>query len=286
MLNRRGDINSIVKIILTVIVLIILYNVFTYGYTTFITSEGSKEACKNWVNLQSISALKEFHSFESSCVTTEDTIKNVKTENEIYKKLADNMYDCWDEYGQGESDFYSDLITFENGLNAPLYCRVCSEIKIDPSLEQSKRSVDIDKFEEYLTNNHPPGTRETYAEFFTKADNAKLNFGSGNLELNPDKKLYIMFTAYKGKAPTTLDQLKDIGGYALESFGLGAIIQGRKGISIKGLKGNLIFGLGLTAIRQVATYTYLYPGLLLVSNDEVKDNFCSSIYYKPINSNK
>jgi len=280
LLNKKADIKSVTEIILALLILIVLYIVFTSGYIPFLTSSGTKEACKNWVNLQSIKGLKEAHTFESPCVTIEETIKDkdIKTENDLYKILANNMYDCWDMYGRGEVDFYSNF-----GFKGT-YCRVCSEIKTDSSLEQSKRNIDLDKFSIYLSNNHPPGHRETYADFFTKAENAKLDFGSGTLTLDPNKKLYTTFTVYKTTLTNTATQVR-LGGclVVLTPAAISALPTG--GLSlVAGLGYCAIgFGVGDFVTRVGGIGVSFYPTITLLQSDSDQiQNACDYIYYKPI----
>jgi len=295
LLNKKGvDWGSVAKIILVIIALLLLYNVIVYGYTSFITQSGSKEACKNWVNLQSTSVLKEARSLKSSCVTTEETIKDkdIKTKNDIYEILANNMYDCWDMYGRGEQDFYSYLFT-ESGAN---YCRICSEIKTSSDLEQNKRKVNIDDFEIYLTNTHIPSSRETYAEFLTKVDNAQINFGSGSLTLDPQKSLYTMFVvSKKAQNPNFFNEKTAVP--SVMQFGIdlgGCTAVGEVGFLLGSLAGPVVGGiagvggciLGIVGGEVVSSHVgnnYFFPSVLLVNSDinQIR-NSCGNLYYKPI----
>jgi len=299
LLNKKGDVDTVKNIILVLISLLLLYAVITSGYIPFLSGSGSKQACKNWVNLQSTPLLKEFSSLKSPCLTYEDTIKNVKDEKEIYKKLADNMYECWDTYGQGEADFYK---SFDWG-SADKYCRICSEIKISSDLTQDKRNIDIDKFEQYLTNEHPPGNRETYAEFFTKADNAKIDFGSGTLNLDPEKRFYTAFVVYKKSTPPDFWTATGSPASAYVKaggFGAGGCYLGAKAGAIMGavaswfaLGGGAVpgaivgcaigfLGGSVTAVAGYANYLFSSVTLFESSSDQIR-NACNYIYYKPEN---
>lgn len=301
MLNKKADVKAVAEIILVLIGLLLLYAIITSGYVPFLEKSGTSQACKNWVNLQSTSLLEEAHLFKSPCVTTEDTIKSAKTEDDIYKKLADNMYECWDTYGRGESDFYSN---FDFG-SADKYCRICSEIKISSDLPQDKRNVDIDKFEEYLTNNYPPGHKETYAEFFIKAENANIDFGSGKLNLDPEKKLYTAFVVYKKSTPEdfwkldSLPTIKELGfgtGGCVAGAATGFIAGGLASLPSGGVLAPILAPLGAVGgcafgfiggdLLSVTGYSdYLYPSMTLFesTSDQIQ-NVCDYVYYKPISS--
>ena len=192
-LNKKGMSWSVIsKFIFALIVIAIIF-VLYLNVGDFLYGTGSKAACQNWVYRNSVSYIKEFAgSLESSpCVTTEEVIKKVKDRNELYEKIARNMYDCWDQYGKGESNFYSDIDWGPSNF----YCRICSEIKFDNEIKRSFKEIDIDDFEVYLSNNNPPSHKETYSDFFTKAENSKLDFGSGSISL--EQNLYTMFNVYK-----------------------------------------------------------------------------------------
>jgi hypothetical protein len=191
-LNKKGSWETISKWVFALVVIIILWVLFI-NLGDYLYGTGSKAACQNWVYRNSVSYIKELtgNLQSSPCVTTEETIKNIKDKDEFYERLARNMYDCWDQYGQGESDFYSDIDWGPHNL----YCRICSEIKFDDTFKKTFKEIDIDDFEIYLNEHNPPNHKETYADFFAKAENSKLDFGSGKISL--DQNIYAMFTAYK-----------------------------------------------------------------------------------------
>jgi len=238
LLNKKGDWGTVSKWIYALIIISILWIVFV-NFGGFLYDSGNKAACKNWVYRNSITYLKEaIGDFENSpCVTTEEKIKRKDSDQKIYEELAKNMYDCWDQYGRGEVDFYSD---YSFGLSKG-HCRVCSEIKLDESFKEDKE-FDLDEFEIYLSNYNPPNHKETYAEFFIKAEHAKLNFGDGKVLLDRDYPLFIMFVVNKMSPVRAADNAGDaafglaqtigqgvlettIGMFFLDELGLGNIVR-------------------------------------------------------------
>ena len=300
MLNKKASWihEAAPKLILAIIGGIILYSVFIYGFLPFISGSGSKEACKNWANLQSTPILKDINTFESSCITTQETIKKAKEKKEVYKILADNMYDCWDMYGRGEADFYK---SFDFG-KADKYCRICSEIKIDPDLKESLREVDIDEFEKYLNNEKIPRHRETYSEFFLKTQNAQIDFGSGTLKLDPEKGVYTSFVVYKKSTPPNFWKLNSLPTVKELGFGAGGCIIGAKLGGIAGGAAGLIAGglpaplfapagaiggcaigfLGGSLVAVIGYSNYLFPSITIFEADPNQiQNACDYVYYKP-----
>src|SRR3989344_1648214 len=153
-------------------------------------------ACKNWAVLQS--AVKDpvlgvrLAELKNPCVTFQDKAKG--DEEEIYDIIASGMYDVWNMYGQGKVDFFSNRISpLETGSN--LYCFIGNEISFDKNIELE--SLKIDALEEFLSNNYPPNSKATYAEFFTGAKESTIDFGEGDIEINPSEKLYVIFAIEK-----------------------------------------------------------------------------------------
>ncbi|MEK6835851.1 MAG: hypothetical protein AABX55_02400 [Nanoarchaeota archaeon] len=282
-LNKKGVFENISNLILLIIIAIIIIGVFLIGYKTFLFSAGNVAACKNWVNIQATPFLKEVADLASPCVTTEEVIKD-DDKNKIYEQLARNMYTCWDQYGKGEVDFYSNIDFLGSD-----HCRICSEIKIDESLKN--KEIDIDDFEIYLSTKRPPNHRETYAEFFTKAKEAKLNFGEGSLTLESGKKLYSAFVISKS---TINPETVIIPGSTEVAFAIGGCVVGGKlggvaGSIFPGI-GNAIGAAGGCAIgiiggqiaRAVGYADYIYPSITLFTETNVKlEDICGSIYYNP-----
>lgn len=290
-LNKKAEMSGDLKDIIIILMSFIAITFVAIYLSSFLSSTGSKKACETWVNIQSTPILKEFGPLQSSCITAKETIKNARKE-EIYKQLANSMYDCWDMYGQGEADFYSDI----DWLGSDTYCRICSEIKISSDLDQERRNINIDDFESYLTNNNPSGSRESYAEFFIKAENAEVNFGSGEITLDPEVNLYTIFAVDKRSDWSTEGILKNFvfepGAILLAGKQVPVLnkVPGKVGGLIKGGKAGGWIGLAITYVATVGLVTLadgsvLDPTLLLLSSDDPRIQECDAgIYYKPASS--
>ncbi|MEK6907584.1 MAG: DUF6861 domain-containing protein [Nanoarchaeota archaeon] len=287
MINKKADMTAVTKLILALIVIAVLVGA-TYLIGNFLYGTGTKAACQSWVERNSVTVLKEvFNDRENSpCVTTQETIKDAD-KNKIYEQLAKNMYECWDQYGRGEVDFYSDL----DFGSKDTYCRICSEITVDESLKNKLRPVDIDDFEIWLSNHNPPNNIQTYAEFFTKTKEAKLDFGEGSLNLETDKKIYTSFVVYKSSInPSTIITP----GATETAFAIGGCLLG---IKIGGAAGSVAGGIGAVPgavvgcgigiiggqfIRLIGYADYLYPSITIFKETDTKiEDVCSYVYYNP-----
>ncbi len=304
-LNKKGiEWETVSKFIFALIVIALLW-VLIVGLGDFLYGTGNKAACQNWVYRNSVTAIKEIaEDLENSpCVTTEETIKSFKNENELYEKLAKNMYDCWDQYGKGEIDFYSDI----GWIDKELYCRICSEIKFEENIKNNLKEIDVDNFEIYLNNHNPPNHKETYSDFFTKSENSKIDFGEGKISL--DNSIYTMFTAYKGgdySKEGFFDKLiltplalfvgsSQIPGAGKIPKALGGLVKYNKVVEIPGVtqgiaqtvKGGSVTGLailyiGVAGATFLTDQSVLYPSLILLPSDSPNINECDAgIYYNP-----
>ncbi|MBU2634199.1 MAG: hypothetical protein KJ674_03055 [Nanoarchaeota archaeon] len=281
-MNKKGDWEDLKKIILVLVFGIILI-IFMIYFSGFLAGSGDKAACKNWVNTQAslkVAGIK-LADLKSPCITSEETIKD-SDKNKIYEQLAGSMYDCWDMYGKGKVDFYSDWVW----LGKDKHCMVCSEISIDEKVTKKRPSINIDDFEMYLSNHNPPNHGETYAEFFLNTESSYIDFGEGEIELSSDKPLYSVFFIIKGEAPT-------MGGEAWEQIKRNTLFAGVTVLTATAI--SLAFppiapfiltttagfytslGVGLVSANaiEIGEKKYLYPSLLLVSGKEIV-NRCGS----------
>ncbi|MFH1209165.1 MAG: hypothetical protein V1663_00025 [archaeon] len=196
-MNKKGSFDDLKKIILTLLFGIILI-LFLYYISGGLGQSGDKSACKSWVTLRDSAKVAgiELAAIESPCVTSEETINKDDNSQEIKEELARSLYDCWDMYGKGEKDFFSDW----DFLGSDTRCMICSEINVDNDVTKNIK-VDLDEFEEYLSKHSAPGHGESYAEFILNAKNTKVDFGDGGyLDLEKGTPIYVMFVVNKRRA--------------------------------------------------------------------------------------
>lgn len=300
--NKKGDSKAIQGIIL-----VLIFAVIAFLWVPQILESGERGSdiisCRNWAVLQS--AVKDpvvgtkLVDLNCPCVTLKDELKGNKFD--VYETLANGMHDVWNMYGKGKVDFFSNLDWFKKNT----YCFIGDEI----SINEEKLKIDkinIDKFEEHLSNYYPPKSENTYAEFLTGAPNTKLDFGLGNIELKKDEKIYILFTVMKKNDAETKRQIGEVGvataggciagGYAGAKAGAGvgfvaglfsgpgAFLTTGTG-ALFGAGGGCIMGMVSAAITYHSAYADgLYPGLILISGEDIPslEKKCDAgIHYKP-----
>ena len=131
---------------------------------------------------------------EDSRMPNPDDVVTVKSEDEMYHALAEEMADCWWMYGEGKVDYLG-----EADVQEELYCSVCSSVIFDKSVlaELGVTNLNQDTFNLYLTSNNI-SQGKTYAEYFY---NQEIPEGTSITIINPDtNQPYSPFSFDLGKA--------------------------------------------------------------------------------------
>lgn len=83
-------------------------------------------------------------SKDGSCeqLSAKKEIIKVRDADDVYNALAENMQDCWWQFGEGKVNYVGE------GLQEKLYCSICSQIGIDDSIDFFPNN-EIDKKELY-----------------------------------------------------------------------------------------------------------------------------------------
>lgn len=153
-----------------------------------------KQTCK--ASVKTHAALKIRYadfSGEIKCSTVRLKIDD-KDESITKKKIADAMFDCWDQYGQsGEKKL--ELFSDDN-----IYCSICHRITFDKALK-------INNFLDYLATQQAPGQKVTYSQFLTtkKTENSAFleelenRRISDEIDASKNNEYAVIFTYIKGK---------------------------------------------------------------------------------------
>jgi len=117
------------------------------------------------------------------------------SKEEVKFEIAQEMYSCWYQYGEGNLDFYG---SWDMG-SSDTHCLICSRIGFDDDVEE----LTFGEFGSYL-NTPLPGKDETFAEYFTQTPNAKIQIGpkpgegtSSASVMDLDKGVYVVFRVNK-----------------------------------------------------------------------------------------
>ena len=153
-LGKKGELTTqqiVIIIILIVSFIILLYFMFQLDFR----NQSDSELCRNSVITRAGSGIPTDSvplkcSRSDICITSDgscDGMVNpekfkVKSKEEVFKVLANEMADCWWMYGEGKYDYIGDTTLKRN------YCSICAQILFDDSLNVSICMI-------YLIKNNP-----------------------------------------------------------------------------------------------------------------------------------
>jgi len=180
-MNKRGiETAYLIGILILIVSAAILYYVIkVMPYTKIV----SREACRLSVVARSNKLLKGIGTVTPNelvplnCKTEEIKIKTANP-IEIEKEIANAMYDCWWQLGEGKKKFWTDSLWKQLGIpklgRIKSSCVICSVIKFDERIKNKALTLDMVS---YLQQAKVPDKNMTYLEYFTETENAKLPAG-------------------------------------------------------------------------------------------------------------
>ena len=180
--EKRAEITTQQLVILIVLIasfIVILFFLFRLN----LGKESNLELCHNSVLSQGNYVLSKTSSglnchTKYICITksgdcdgmVNPEIKKVKTSDEVYKILADEMQECWWEFGEGKINYIGKKISKKN------YCSICSQIYFDKSLngikEFKNNEISKDQLYNFMSLNNASGKSISYIQYL---------FGTKNL---------------------------------------------------------------------------------------------------------
>jgi len=172
MFNKKGEITTqqIVLLIILIVSFIIIL-LLIVGFDFFAQSD--KEICHNSVVMRgtklpdAVTPLK--CSREYICISEDGScekmikpeVVKVKTKEEIYFVLAEEMADCWWMFGEGKINYADPAWKKTN------YCSICTQFVLDNSIEGIEGiegKINQDEFYSYLFKTNMPNEEQTYAD--------------------------------------------------------------------------------------------------------------------------
>ncbi len=212
--NKRGELST-QQIILLIILITSFVVVLFFLLRLNLGGESEKELCHNSVMMKASVLSSEAIPLKCGrsyvCITKDGTCEGipdkkikVKSLDEIYEALANEMADCWWMFGEGKVDYIGkDFFKKDN------YCSICSQIYFDDSLKEIKHgkeeeleeiqkgNISKDELYSYLGEaEYSEG--ETYAEYLfrtTDLNKFKTTFDAktfGNIEIGDQQYWVIM----------------------------------------------------------------------------------------------
>ena len=176
--NKKGELST-QQIVLLIILIASFIIILLFLFRLNPGEELDKETCHQSVVLRGSKALPSNGiplkcGTRYLCITEDGTcesltkpdVERVKTEEDVYNILAEEMADCWWMFGEGEVDYVGKDI-FQN-----LYCSICTQFVLDDSLKKipafKSGTVSEKEFYRYLENKEVPNKGVSYLEYITK----------------------------------------------------------------------------------------------------------------------
>jgi hypothetical protein len=189
--NKKGDVGIIVKAILVLLAGGILLAIFPVLFDDSAHAI-DRTKCKTQVNLHSIEILEgKLPGEMDQCETNHIEVKK-DDEEEIKEILADEMYYCWDQFGEGKKDFISEW-------RDKRWCFICSRIDYDSGVQSDFPT--INNFDLYLRDNEFPyfssNKSISFYEYLFEENNVPgIN---RDFKIDTGKTSYVVFFADKEK---------------------------------------------------------------------------------------
>ena len=176
-MNKRGLEEEVLVTAIIIIVSFIILAVVVGKISGLIPGTITKETCHDSVVLRGIeignvAPAKSLASLkcqtEYKCLSMGGTcprgysVVSVSSQEDIKRELANSMYDCWWEMGEGKIDVFSNL-----GYNWNQVCSMCSIVTFDDKVQKSYQN--ISGLGEWMIRNQVPGINRTYWQYLTNS---------------------------------------------------------------------------------------------------------------------
>lgn len=112
----------------------------------------------------------------------------VKGESQVKKEIADAMYNCWFQLGEGSVDFIGKKFRRESS------CVICSRIIFDEAVREEVKT--IDDFRKYLADTKAPNG-QSYLQYIS--NNPKVKVEGTDQIIDLSKEYAVVYSIYTGE---------------------------------------------------------------------------------------
>lgn len=184
--NKKGELTT-EQIVLLIILIASFVILIAYLVYIQLNKETNDEICHASVALRGgigemtpLNCQREYICLtkDGSCESmTKPIIKKVKTEEDVYRTLAEEMRDCWWVFGEGDINYVKDRMTKQN------LCSICDQIFLDDSVKEVKTEYGVypfakgimskDELYKYMAQTKMPDSDKdlTYSQYIFNVDN-------------------------------------------------------------------------------------------------------------------
>jgi hypothetical protein len=234
---------------------------------------GDKEICHNSVIMRGSSAVLQgvtplncrtsyvCLSEDGTCEEmTNPDIKKVKTDEEVYEVLADEMADCWWMFGEGKVNYIG------KEVKPSLHCSICSQITFDNSLEKifDGKEFEKRKLYEYLEDKEMSGKKISYLSYLFGTNLlSEVNLGEFG-KINFENNYYVIMGI-----SSDISSLEYLGGGGI----LGLVLGGPIGAIIGGVGGKIVS----LVVEGVSGDDYIIPTIIEVNSEDYNALKCEDV---------
>jgi hypothetical protein len=283
-MKKRAEMTT--QQIVILIVLIASFAVILFFFSKLgLGNESQKELCHNSVVMRAnmplggdsipLNCKREYVCLteDGSCEALTNPVKyKVKTEEEVYEVLADELADCWWMFGEGKIDYVG-----KDGFSK-LYCSYCSQIAFDDSVKKIFDANEFDKksFWDYMASLKKENG-ETYTEYLYDTNNFEEFFLDTNGGVvNLDKQYFALMGIASSTSTWTW------AGIGAAAVVVGTVTAGTGGVAVLAVAAGSGAVVGATALAPVAKWSesgnkFVLPWLIEVNSEEYEQIGCSKI---------
>lgn len=172
---KKGEITT-QQIVLLIILLVSFVVILFLLFRLELGKQSDAEICHNSVVMRSTPLPEGATPLKCSrayvCLSKDNTceamanseIIKVKTKEDVYNALAEEMADCWWMFGEGKIDYVG------KDLKENLYCSICTQLVLDNSvgeIEGIQGKIDQRDFYSSLEKMQMPDKETSYLEYLT-----------------------------------------------------------------------------------------------------------------------
>ena len=163
--NKKAGVESnilpkiIIAIVFVVVAVLFINNVFDNNETVIDKTTCKTSVLQNSLAVRAGTELGGIHAdIPIQCPTEYLTVEENADEEDIYKTLSEEMYECWDDFGKGELSLFG-----VQRAQSITYCVVCDVI----TFENPDEEISVEGLQQYWEDNKPQGSDKTYLEEFS-----------------------------------------------------------------------------------------------------------------------